>query len=141
MGNDKFSLPKPTASINAQATPIVKPAESSKACTTPSTTVTASGTEKGAIKNDSDAIKSATPADSIDDAKKTVISPEDKAASASEKDSAVRTKMGIATDIYQRMKKNKNITRKEILEQFISEAKLSKAGASTYFQLIKAKLK
>lgn len=107
----------------------------------PSNAVPISGTEKGAIKNDSDTIKSTTPADSIDDAKKTVISPEDKAASASEKDSAVRTKMDIATDIYQRMKKNKNITRKEILEQFISEAKLSKAGASTYFQLIKAKLK
>nr|WP_255562991.1 hypothetical protein [Herbaspirillum sp. ASV7] len=37
------------------------------------------------------------------------------------------------------MQKNKNVTRKEIIEEFVKEAKLSKAGASTYYQLIKAK--
>ena len=52
-----------------------------------------------------------------------------------------RTKMDIATEIYIRMKRDKNTTRKEIVEQFMLDAKLSKAGASTYFQLIKAKLK
>jgi hypothetical protein len=37
------------------------------------------------------------------------------------------------------MMQTKGMTRKEVLEQFVSHAKLSKAGASTYFQLIKAK--
>ncbi len=49
-----------------------------------------------------------------------------------------RTKMDIATEIYTQMMKNKGMTRKEVLEQFMAQAKLSKAGASTYFQLIKA---
>lgn len=51
-----------------------------------------------------------------------------------------QTKMMIATEIYKRMKKVKGITRKEILEAFVVDAKLSKAGASTYYQLIKAKV-
>jgi hypothetical protein len=49
------------------------------------------------------------------------------------------TKMEIATEIYIRMKKAKGITRKEIIAAFVVDAKLSKAGASTYYQLIKAK--
>lgn len=49
------------------------------------------------------------------------------------------TKMEIATEIYQRMSKQKDVTRKQIVEQFVTEAKLSAAGASTYYQLIKAK--
>jgi len=48
-------------------------------------------------------------------------------------------KMEIVTEIYLRMHKNKNVTRKEIIDEFVKEAKLSKAGASTYYQLIKAK--
>ena len=51
-----------------------------------------------------------------------------------------RTKMEIATEIFRRLKKVKGITRKEIIDQFVTEAKLSKAGASTYYQLIKAKV-
>lgn len=51
-----------------------------------------------------------------------------------------RTKMEIATEIFARMKKVKGITRKEIIDQFVAEAKLSKAGASTYYQLVKSKL-
>lgn len=51
------------------------------------------------------------------------------------------TKMEIATEIYKRMRKVKGITRKEILDEFVAVAKLSKAGASTYYQLIKAKVK
>jgi hypothetical protein len=39
-----------------------------------------------------------------------------------------------------RPRKVKGITRKEIIDQFVVEAKLSKAGASTYYQLIKAKV-
>jgi hypothetical protein len=52
----------------------------------------------------------------------------------------VATKMDIATEIFKRMNKN-GATRKEILDVFVAEAKLSKAGASTYYQLIKAKVK
>ena len=52
-----------------------------------------------------------------------------------------KTKMEIATEIFTRLKKVKGITRKEIIDQFVVEAKLSKAGASTYYQLIKAKAK
>lgn len=51
------------------------------------------------------------------------------------------TKMEIATEIFKRMRKNKGIMRKEIIEQFVAEAKLSNAGAATYYQLIKAKIK
>lgn len=50
-----------------------------------------------------------------------------------------KTKMEVATEIYKRLKKVKGITRKEIIDQFVIEAKLSKAGASTYYQLIKAR--
>ena len=50
-----------------------------------------------------------------------------------------KTKIEIATEIFTRLKKVKGITRKEIIDQFVIEAKLSKAGASTYYQLIKAK--
>lgn len=51
-----------------------------------------------------------------------------------------KTKMEIATEIFKRLKKVKGITRKEIIDKFVVEAKLSKAGASTYYQLIKAKV-
>lgn len=50
------------------------------------------------------------------------------------------TKMEIATAIYLHLSKQKNVTRKEIVEQFVAKAKLSAAGASTYYQLVKAKL-
>lgn len=50
-------------------------------------------------------------------------------------------KMKIATAIYLRMQKSRNVTRKEIIDEFVKEAKLSKAAASTYYQLIKAKNK
>lgn len=51
-----------------------------------------------------------------------------------------KTKMEIATEIFKQMKKGKGVTRKEIIDQFVAEAKLSKAGASTYYQLVKSKL-
>jgi hypothetical protein len=54
--------------------------------------------------------------------------------------SDTQTKMEIATEIYIRMKKAKGMTRKEIIAAFVVDAKLSKAGASTYYQLIKAKI-
>ncbi|APA66615.1 hypothetical protein YQ44_00905 [Janthinobacterium sp. 1_2014MBL_MicDiv] len=60
--------------------------------------------------------------------------------SKAEKKPKAPTKMEIASAIYVRMSKQKNMTRKQIVEQFVAEAKLSAAGASTYYQLIKAKL-
>lgn len=48
-----------------------------------------------------------------------------------------KTKMQIATEIYKRMMRRKQVTRKEIIEQFVAEAGLSKDGASTYYQMIK----
>ena len=45
--------------------------------------------------------------------------------------------MELATEIYKRMRTVKDVTRKDIIEQFIAEGKLTKAGASTYYQLIK----
>jgi hypothetical protein len=51
-----------------------------------------------------------------------------------------KTKMEIATEIFKRLKKVKGTTRKEIIDHFVADAKLSKAGASTYYQLIKAKV-
>lgn len=70
------------------------------------------------------------------------IKPEIRPAPAkSDSSSSTRTKMDIATEVYKRMKRMKSVTRKEIIEQFVVEAKLSRAGASTYYQLIKAKVK
>ena len=48
-----------------------------------------------------------------------------------------QTKMAQATDIYRRMTRKKGTTRKEIIEVFIEKVGLSKAGASTYYQMIK----
>lgn len=52
---------------------------------------------------------------------------------------ATPTKMALATEIYKRMRTAKAVTRKDIIENFIAEVKLTKAGASTYHQLIKDK--
>lgn len=49
------------------------------------------------------------------------------------------TKMQIATEIYKRMRTVRDVTRKDIIEKFIAEVKLTKSGASTYYQMIKAK--
>jgi hypothetical protein len=49
--------------------------------------------------------------------------------------------MAVATEIYNRMIKQKDVTRKDIIAKFMQEAKLTKAGARTYFELIKAKKK
>ena len=47
--------------------------------------------------------------------------------------------MELATEIYKRMRTVKDVTRKDIIEKFIGEVQLTKAGASTYFQMIKDK--
>jgi hypothetical protein len=49
------------------------------------------------------------------------------------------TKMELATEIYKRMRTVKDVTRKDIIERFIADVKLTKAGASTYYQLLKDK--
>nr|WP_198339995.1 hypothetical protein [Burkholderia ubonensis] len=43
------------------------------------------------------------------------------------------------TKIYKQMRTAKNVTRKDIIEKFIAEVELTKAGASTYYQMIKDK--
>lgn len=63
----------------------------------------------------------------------------DTAAKAAQVTSAAPTKMELATEIYKRMRTVKDVTRKDIIEKFIAEVKLTKAGASTYYQLIKDK--
>jgi len=47
--------------------------------------------------------------------------------------------MELATEIYKRMRTIKGMTRRDIIENFIAEVKLTKAGASTYYQMIKDK--
>jgi hypothetical protein len=92
----------------------------------------------GPIKNAVTPISSTPPADTTANEGKSnaSVSPPVKA----EKKPKTPTKMEIASAIYLRMSKQKDITRKHIVEQFVTEAKLSGAGASTYYQLIKAKL-
>ena len=52
---------------------------------------------------------------------------------------ATPTKMELATEIYKRMRTVKDVTRKDIIEKFVSEVRLTKTGASTYYQMIKDK--
>ncbi|HGL5077695.1 hypothetical protein [Burkholderia multivorans] len=65
--------------------------------------------------------------------------PATKAAQATPATSATPTKMELATEIYKRMRTAKDVTRKDIIKKFIAEVKLTKAGASTYYQMIKDK--
>jgi hypothetical protein len=58
---------------------------------------------------------------------------------AAKPEPATPTKMELATEIYKRMRTVKDVTRKDIIEKFIAEVKLTKAGASTYYQVIKDK--
>ena len=58
---------------------------------------------------------------------------------AAKAEPATPTKMELATEIYKRMRTVKDVTRKDIIEKFITEVKLTKAGASTYYQMIKDK--
>lgn len=64
---------------------------------------------------------------------------DDTASKAGQATAAAPTKMDLATEIYKRMRSVKDVTRKDIIEKFIAEVKLTKAGASTYYQLIKDK--
>ena len=147
MANETLSLPKKnTATTNGQATPetspvapLTKSPEVSKVVVPESKHDNSGKPEMEPVKTASNAIKTTTPAESASDANKSENSAGDKSGQDVKEGPAERTKMDIATEIYMQMKKTKGITRKEILERFVAEAKLSKAGASTYFQLIKAK--
>jgi hypothetical protein len=170
-GRKIIIMTKPTGTITIKATSepakttnpskVVEPVKASNAVTTTATSkVPESASVLTPVKTDnaidsaesiktgletgktaSDTIAAISPAEiKTDDVVKTA------AASAAEKSPdasavAVSTKMAIATEIYKRMKTVKGITRKEILDAFVAEAKLSKAGASTYYQLIKANVK
>lgn len=101
-------------------------------------TVAALPSADGPIKNASTAISSMSTAEMMGTEVKSIT--EGSSAAKAEEKRKAPTKMKIASSIYLRMSKEKNMTRKQIVEQFVLEAKLSPAGASTYYQLIKAKL-
>jgi hypothetical protein len=145
MGNDKLTLPKTTATANAQATPMVssaalptKAVEPIKATVPPVMPDASVKPKTEAIKNDSDAIKSKPTMQNASVENKADKSAGESSDQGKKGEQGERTKMDIATELYKQMMKNKGMTRKEVLEQFMVQAKLSKAGASTYFQLIKA---
>lgn len=129
---------KITATALPKATNDQKPAAHSATSATPQGGAVASPGAAGAIKNASTPISSTPPADATaNEGKRDAnASPAVKA----EKKLKAITKMEIASAIYSRMSTQKDVTRKQIVEQFVVEAKLSPAGASTYYQLIKAKL-
>ncbi|WP_175773799.1 hypothetical protein [Burkholderia multivorans] len=52
---------------------------------------------------------------------------------------ATPMKMELATEIYKGMRPLKDVTRKDIIEKFITDVKWTKAGASTYYQMTKDK--
>lgn len=145
MGNDKLTLPKTTATTNAQATPMAssaplstKAVEAIKPTVAPAMPYAAVEPKMEAIKTDSDAIKSTSTMKNPSVENKMDKSEAENSNKGKKGEQGDRTKMDIATELYKQMMKTKGMTRKEVLEQFMAQAKLSKAGASTYFQLIKA---
>lgn len=129
---------KTTATELPKATTDQKPAAPVIATATPQAVTTASPSAVGPIKNASTPISLTPTADTTANAGKSDASVS--SAVKAEKKPKAPTKMEIASATYLRMSKQKDVTRKQIVEQFVTEAKLSTAGASTYYQLIKAKL-
>jgi hypothetical protein len=129
---------KTTATELPKATTDQKSAAPAAATPTPQTIAPASQSGAGPIKNAATPISSTPTADTTVNEGKSdaTVSPALKA----DKKPKAPTKMEIASAIYLRMSKQNDVTRKQIVEQFVTEAKLSAAGASTYYQLIKAKL-
>lgn len=128
---------KTTATELHKATTEQKSASSAVTATPPAVPPT-SPVATGPIKNAAMPISSTPTADTTGaDGKSAVGAPPPAKA---EKKPKTPTKMEIASAIYLRMSKQTDVTRKQIVEQFVAEAKLSAAGASTYYQLIKAKL-
>lgn len=136
MSNDKSNA-KTTATEPHKATSDQKPAAPALAATVP-VVVSASSGADGPIKSAATPISSAPTADTTEsEGKRDAI---DSSADKAEKKLKALTKMEAASATYSRMSRHKDATRKQIVEQFVTEAKLSPAGASTYYQLIKAKL-
>lgn len=146
MGNDKSTPPKSTetnhgktttesVAVNLGATKTSFPAKGIEALKTPIESINAAES----IKSDLEAVKTAILPVISEAVTEMKIVESINSAESSNVDTS--TKMEIATEIYKRMRKVKGITRKEILDEFVAVAKLSKAGASTYYQLIKAKVK
>lgn len=129
---------KITATELPKATNDQKPATHSATSATPQVGAVASPGAAGAIKNASAPISSTPPAEATANEGKRDANAS--SAVKAEKKLKAITKMEIASAIYLRMSTQKDVTRKQIVEQFVVEAKLSPAGASTYYQLIKAKL-
>ena len=115
-----------------------KPAAASAATATPQTVALASPSAAGPIKNAATPVFSTPTADITGAEGRSVIGRS--AGTNAEEKRKTPTKMKIASSVYLRLSKQKDVTRKQIVEQFVAEAKLSSAGASTYYQLIKAKL-
>jgi hypothetical protein len=128
---------KTTATELPKATNDQKPAVPAVATAAPVVGAASSSTA-GPIKNASTPISSTPTADMTGAEGKPVVA--DSPTAKPEKKPKPPTKMEIASSIYLRMSKQKDVARKQIVEQFVAEAKLSAAGASTYYQLIKAKL-
>lgn len=155
MGNDKSTPPKSTetnhgktttesVAVNLDATKISFPAKGVEALKTPIESINAAESTKSNLETLKTAIlpviSDASPEMKI--VESTNATESQNADNVTEAQAAdTSTKMEIATEIYKRMRKVKGITRKEILDEFVAVAKLSKAGASTYYQLIKAKVK
>lgn len=136
MSNDK-SIAKTTATEPQRATSNQKPAGTHVSATVP-VNVAASPDVDGPIKNDATPISKTPTAHMTGSEGKTDTSASP--AAKAEKKPKAPTKMEVASAVYARMSRQKDMTRKQIVEQFVMEAKLSAAGASTYYQLIKAKL-
>jgi hypothetical protein len=115
-----------------------QPAIPSNATTMQQTVAIGVPSAAGPIKNASTPISSTPTADAT--ASEGKLDTGASSTAKPEKNPKAPTKMEIASAIYLRMSKQKDMTRKQIVEQFVAEAKLSAAGASTYYQLIKAKL-
>lgn len=129
---------KTTATEQPKATNDQKAAPPAAAPATPQTPAPASHSAAGPIKSTSTPISSTATTDTTANEGKSDAS--DSPAANAEKKPKAPTKMEIASAVYTRMSRQKEVTRKQIVEQFVVEAKLSPAGASTYYQLIKAKL-
>ena len=136
MSNDKSNA-KTTATEPQRATSDQKPAGSSVSATV-LVVATASPDVDGPIKNAATPILSTPTADMTESEGKTDSTAS--SAAKAEKKPKAPTKMEVASAIYSRMSRQKDVTRKQVMEQFVTEAKLSAAGASSYYQLIKAKL-
>ena len=116
------------------------PSDATKASALETKADTSSAPETEPVKTGSEAIKTRTSAEDALEVNKTEKSVGTEIGTGATEISAGRTKMDVATEIYVEMKGMKGFNRKDVLERFVTEAKLSKAGASTYFQLIKAKV-